>query len=375
MEKKPLAFVIMPFDSEFGEVHRDFLLPTLEEAGFEVRRADDLFDQRNILRDIVESISGSDLIVADLTGLNPNVFYELGIAHATRRPVILLTQAVEELPFDLRSYRVIEYSTHFAKIGKAREQLRQTAEGARERTLEFGNPFTDFIRASSEDVEPGQEKAVDGELAESNEDERGWLDHLAGLEEGYQELTRTMEAISQATVSLGEDTEGYTERIERANATAGPGRSSALRLIATEYGRRLAQYGETLSEANRDYERIAKDTQDSVEYVISHARVDSNEDRESLRTYVETLSALQEAGSSTREKLLGMRETLRGVEGIERTSTRSARLVGEKLDHLLSLIDLSIASTSRGVQVGQRKLAEDLDGEGETSNQSTAPDG
>ena len=79
------AFVIMPFDAELNEVYSAFLAPILSEIGYDVRRADDIASQGNILRDIVESIAGADLIVADLTGLNPNVFYELGVAHALRK--------------------------------------------------------------------------------------------------------------------------------------------------------------------------------------------------------------------------------------------------------------------------------------------------
>src|SRR5215213_5676776 len=97
MSDKPKAFVIMPFDAELNEVYGSFIVPTLEEIGYSVLRADDLYGQRNILRDIVESISDSDLIVADLTGLNPNVFYELGVAHGLQRSVILMTQNIDEL--------------------------------------------------------------------------------------------------------------------------------------------------------------------------------------------------------------------------------------------------------------------------------------
>ena len=113
------VFVLMPFDEEFDFVYNDFLKPAfenLEDAQFQVTRADDIGNQRSILNDIVVQIAQSDLVIADLTGCNPNVFYELGLAHALRRPVILLTQDIEDVPFDLQPYRTLEYDTHFVKI-------------------------------------------------------------------------------------------------------------------------------------------------------------------------------------------------------------------------------------------------------------------
>ena len=80
------------------------------------------------MRDIIEMIEKSDLIIADLTSSNPNVYYELGIAHAFGKPVIHLVQSpVEDVPFDLRSYRLITYSTDFAEIDQAKEELAEYA--------------------------------------------------------------------------------------------------------------------------------------------------------------------------------------------------------------------------------------------------------
>ncbi len=158
----------MPFEEGFAEVYNLFIAATLASAGYDVVRADDMRAQQNILKDIVVGISSADLIVADLTDANPNVYYELGIAHALRRPVILLTQRVDDLPFDLRSYRVIPYSTHFAEITRAREQLHELAKGAADGVIPFGSPISDFLGPSL--------SAVSAEPAHAGEP--GLLDHL-----------------------------------------------------------------------------------------------------------------------------------------------------------------------------------------------------
>ena len=65
------------------------------------------------------------------------------------KPVILLTQAIEDLPFDLRSYRVVSYDTHFAAIKSARSELISLAKGAVDGSVPFGNPVTDFIGSAN----------------------------------------------------------------------------------------------------------------------------------------------------------------------------------------------------------------------------------
>ena len=137
------VFVLMPFDEEFDVVYNDFLKPvfeSVEDTQFQVARADDIGNPRSIINEIVVQIAQSDLVIADLTGSNPNVFYELGLAHALRRPVILLTQDIEDVPFDLRTYMTLEYDLNFVKIQNAMATLRDYAQKFARGEMQFGNP-------------------------------------------------------------------------------------------------------------------------------------------------------------------------------------------------------------------------------------------
>ena len=88
-------FVIMPFDTEFNAVFRDLIKNPLENAGYKVSRADDPSGNsvfyENIYDQIVLNLCDADYIVADLTGSNPNVTYELGIAHTLKKNYTDLT--------------------------------------------------------------------------------------------------------------------------------------------------------------------------------------------------------------------------------------------------------------------------------------------
>lgn len=358
MTEKPVAFVIMPFDAELNEVYSAFIVPTLEEVGYVVRRADDLYSQRNILRDVVESISNSDLIVADLTGLNANVFYELGVAHGLQKSVILLTQNINELPFDLQSYRVIIYDTHFARIARATEALKQTGLRAIRGEIEFGSPVSDFASTQGRHMSRSPSAPNSSSEEEEDEEEPGWLDYRVTLEDGFAELTKILENFSEITFSHGEKTEQYTERIARASAAQGADRASSIKYIANEYARELGQYGEKLSDANDRYERVARDTQDSIEFIISHGEVSSEEDLRNLVEFVEILQGVEGAASGAMSSFLGMRKAVQSMHGVEKSMTRSARVVGREIDRFIGNIEKTVASVQRGIEIGRKKIEE-----------------
>lgn len=144
VERQWLAFVLMPFREDFTPIYTELIVPPLEAEGFEVRRADTRPDQRNILKGIIQDIVAADLVIADLTTSNPNVLYEVGLAHALRKPTVLMTQSVRTVPFDLRGYNLTRYSTNFARVQSFRDALAEIARGLKNGSLMFENPVTDF---------------------------------------------------------------------------------------------------------------------------------------------------------------------------------------------------------------------------------------
>jgi hypothetical protein len=95
-KKQGTCFVISPFGGWHDDYHREIFCSAIEAAGLEPTRADDLFRSSNIVHDIWHFVSSSRVMLADLTGKNPNVFYELGLAHAARKPVLGLTHKLLE---------------------------------------------------------------------------------------------------------------------------------------------------------------------------------------------------------------------------------------------------------------------------------------
>jgi hypothetical protein len=103
------CFLVMPFSLEWSnDVHRT-LASACRSMGVHPVRGDDVFTPTDILNDIWHSIHAADFVIADITGRNPNVLYELGIAHTLAKPVLIISKNAADIPIDLSTRRVILY--------------------------------------------------------------------------------------------------------------------------------------------------------------------------------------------------------------------------------------------------------------------------
>jgi guanylate kinase len=121
------CFVLMPFKEEMKPVFSDHIKMVLEQKGIKGFRADNIFSNRPIIDDILDSVKTARIVISDLTENNPNVFYETGICHALGKEVILITQN-NDVPFDLRHIRRIKYTFTPRGMKKFEEELKNTIE-------------------------------------------------------------------------------------------------------------------------------------------------------------------------------------------------------------------------------------------------------
>jgi hypothetical protein len=117
---KKFCFVLMPFTDDFDDIYQLGIKQSCEDVGAYCERVDEQIFTESILERVYNQISKADFIIADMTNRNPNVFYEVGYAHALGKRTILLTQKVEDIPFDLKHYPHIVYNN---KISKLKEDL------------------------------------------------------------------------------------------------------------------------------------------------------------------------------------------------------------------------------------------------------------
>jgi hypothetical protein len=108
-DDKIFAFVLMPFDAQFNDIYKLGIKELAATLGITAERVDEQIYREGILERIYRQIEKADIIIADMTGKNANVFYEVGYAHAKDKICVLLTSKVEDIPFDLRHKRHIIY--------------------------------------------------------------------------------------------------------------------------------------------------------------------------------------------------------------------------------------------------------------------------
>lgn len=106
----------MPFSPEFDDTYELAIRPACEAAGAYAERVDEQIFGGSILDRIYNQIAKADFVIADLTGRNPNVFYETGYAHALGKTTLLLTRSVEDIPFDLQHYSHIVYEGRLSEL-------------------------------------------------------------------------------------------------------------------------------------------------------------------------------------------------------------------------------------------------------------------
>ena len=360
MTNKPLAFVIMPFGDEFDPIYDEFIKPTLTEAGYEVERADDMENQRNILSDVVEGIYKSNLIVADLTTTNPNVFYELGLAHAFKKPVIHITQSIDEVPFDLKSQRLMEYSVHFSKINEAKETLTSYATGAKDGSTKFGSPVTDFLpeEPSFEPRRNGPPPIDDAltndlptndALKSPDEDTRGFLDHLIAINDGYNRIAQIVQGVGvdleEMTLSTNTTTDEFTQIGITPSASSPAAARNASRKLATQ----ISEFNSKLKKANAEYSSIAQETEDSLEFVVSFQREQLDANNPDVDEQLESLHSLRTAVIEGRDSFLILAEIMDGLPRIERRLNREVARASEEIRVMASNLDRTIASISRAL--------------------------
>ncbi len=105
---KNLCFILMPFRATWSDRIYRRIGDIVRRCGLTAKRADEM-SRRDIMEDIWSSLNECRLVIAECTGKNPNVFYELGIAHTLGKDVIILTQKRNDIPFDIQQFRNIQY--------------------------------------------------------------------------------------------------------------------------------------------------------------------------------------------------------------------------------------------------------------------------
>ena len=159
MNNKKKCFVVMPFsktqsctEQKWTEIFEYIIKPAVEESGlgYECKRS--IAERQNIIKGILEALNKANVVIADLTDNNQNVFYELGVRHTLANRTILIAQGEEHIPFDLRPYPVAFYSEPPAKIAEFKKDIKRKLEDIETNPERSDNPVADFLEHKNIDL-------------------------------------------------------------------------------------------------------------------------------------------------------------------------------------------------------------------------------
>lgn len=145
------CFVLMPFSPEFKNQWELAFIPAIESVNLSPFRGDEpALGTNMIMKDITQSIYDAQIIVADLTGKNQNVMYELGLAHAAKKPVIMLVQNDEDISFDLKPIRYLKYD--YKDLNKLRFDLSSRIRNTLSQTNSESVDFFPQLRLMNDEI-------------------------------------------------------------------------------------------------------------------------------------------------------------------------------------------------------------------------------
>lgn len=119
------AFVVMQYTTPYNELYNEVIIPICEQFKIIAIRADEIYGPELIIADIMKQINESKMVIAEITPQNPNVYYEIGYAHAIGKPIILIAEQGTKPPFDVSPFRILFYENSIAGKKRVEEGIRK----------------------------------------------------------------------------------------------------------------------------------------------------------------------------------------------------------------------------------------------------------
>lgn len=349
------CFVIGPIGNKFappgspGREHYEDALqvfeyvihPACKKHGLEPVRADGIAKSGEITEQIFRHLAEDDVVIADVSGGNPNVMYELGLRHTTG----LLTLQIGEygqLPFDVSAVRTIQFSRSERGLIDARKALEEALEVG---LSEGGDPVTAtkaFASRPANAATPLTATDEEGESAEAHADatddldSEGFVEQMAALEEVFPLMTERVESIGATLEELGAEAQDMGGQFDLLNAGGAP---MAARLTAIrDFSSRIQPHADALTSATTAFAEEMSRIDSSVRGVLEYIQENEDLDSEEVSEYLESLVGM--AGSA-REGMEGLNQfsgIVRGLGKISKTLRRPGRQMAAALDAMAKAV-------------------------------------
>lgn len=334
--EKPKVFVLMPFKDEFFEAYE--MLKEHFYDDFEFSHAGDEDNQQNILADIISSIYSAEIVLADLTYLNPNVMYELGIAHTFNKKTIIITKDnLSTLPFDLKLYRTKDYSTHFKKFYELIEYLDKNLHGAIDGSIVFNNPVSDFLDQNQ--IQPQNLFKSNDYSLDISEGEKGFLDFLADIEEDTNKMTDNLNAISYDMETMNSGINECTKEIERVQKNGGNSTAAFVRKQSKKVAEYISTFSMQLKAHTKSIQSLWTKVEKNTLGLLENNYSSKPENRESIKEYAKALYGMMNSITDSNKSILEMKKTSLNNLGIERSMNQAIHFLDQDLSTYLDMTE------------------------------------
>jgi chromosome segregation ATPase len=371
MSQTKEVFVLIPFTQKFNKVYEQVISPACTDLGYEVSKADSTNTSQNILRDIIEGISNADLLIADLTNSNPNVFYEAGVAHGLGTPTILITQSIDSVPFDLQAYHMIEYSTEFDEIGEFESELTDIAEKHLDDEMEFGSPVSDFadsaIRGATgsdteytETDEDSEPDISDEHREPTDNQQKGLFDYAEEAEQAQSALMNDIDKISKGMEELESKLSVHIEEVNSMAESEERVSPQRVNRLSKNAAGDIRRYAKSISESPQSIDESLKLMMDAEESFIKFADATYEEHREQLTERQRGLSQYRAEASSAIEGLEEFNHEMTQLRGLNQQLTSSVDELSTIISDLISTLSESESRAERMIQLIEKELQKEM---------------
>ncbi|MFI0982140.1 hypothetical protein ACH4SP_34685 [Streptomyces sp. NPDC021093] len=313
-------------------IFEQVIVPACERYGITAVRADRIAHAGDINDQICRHVIESDLVIADVSGGNPNVMYELGLRHITGKATVHIGEA-GQLPFDIASIRTIRYQRARSHLAGARKEIEIALEAGLRDGFELLTPARVLRGLQTVDGPSTSDESGNAE----DEDAPGLLDDFAAIDDGLDEMTADMEAITQTIETIGALTEkSNTEMLDLTQANAPM--SARLAAVARYAQSISAPAGELNTVAGAFAERMVS-LDSGVRAALGIIEVTPPDERgEGAEEFLQQLMALEETAQEGLEHLRFFGTSASGMGRMSRHLRKPVKDISDAVHRMTTAI-------------------------------------
>lgn len=360
-ENKQKVFVITPLTDD----HRRVVKALRDKLGldYEVFTSENIPSFGNIMDDIIQGILSADVVIADVTGNNSNVMYELGIAHCYRRKVIMIThESRNNLAFDIRQYRVLKYSLTPDGLSQLAQEVREAILRARDDGVVFSNPVSDYLASFS--VEHPSLRVPHIMLLPTAyalspvANEKGLLDYTADLEQNAETIQAQMKELVEDANKMSQEVMSCIQEAQLANTHGAPMTASFVCGQTKKIAKSIKTFSDSAATKNEQIRSAWSQAKDDFQQVCSSPTLLQYANATEVgKVILQKLPDFHQY--EPRIQLQELKAGLRRLNGFQKDLTRASRALDTNLTEFISTYDLMVSDVNEIKAQAQRMVQPD----------------